>query len=293
MKNNQREPGKFPFGIYERTSLKQTPKAAAIIGAAILLWTMISGCAAGPDIISSDPEIYCIQTGFTNSYLIKAKDGYLLIDTSYYKEYDNFTDSLRNLGLELNDISYILLTHHHDDHSGFAARLVKNTDARLIVYKDSAAFLEQGTYSLEEKPLNVCVRFIIGAYGMFHEFTYPPVPVRDVGYIVAGDDADLLKQIGIDGEIIHTPGHTNDSITVVLKDGKAFVGDAAMDLLNICMCEHRPIYINSEIKTFESWQKMKEHGARIIYSAHGSPFPIENLMEVANKRHFISETTED
>jgi len=277
-------PGEFPFWIYEKTFLKRAPKAAFIIGTVILLLFMISGCTAKTDIISSGPGIYSIQTGFTNSYLIKAKNGYLLIDTSYYKEYDNFTDSLKNLGLNLNDINYILLTHHHDDHSGFAARLLENTDAHLLVHKDSVVFLEQGTYSLEERPLNFCVRFIIGAYGMFHEFTYPPVPVRDVDYIVAGDDSDLLKQIGIDGEIIHTPGHTNDSITVVLKDGKAFAGDAAMDLLNICMCEHRPIYINDEKKTFESWEKMKEHDARIIYPAHGSPFPIESLMKVAKKR---------
>jgi len=47
MKNNQRKPGKFPFGVYEKTSLKQTPKAVVIIGAAVMLWSMISGCAAG------------------------------------------------------------------------------------------------------------------------------------------------------------------------------------------------------------------------------------------------------
>lgn len=261
-----------------------TPKAAVMIGAAILLSVMNTGCAARPDIIASNPGIYSIQTGFTNSYLIKAREGYLLIDTSYSNEYDNFTDSLRNLGLELSDIHYILLTHHHDDHAGFAARLVGNTDARLIVHQDAAAFLEQGTHNQEAKPLNGCVRFFIGAYGMFHEFTYPPVTLREADHIVTGDDFDLLQQIGIEGKIIHTPGHTQDSITVVLKDGKAFVGDAAMDLLNICMCEHRPIFITDESKTFESWQKIKDHGAKIIYPSHGSPFPIENLMKVLHKR---------
>jgi glyoxylase-like metal-dependent hydrolase (beta-lactamase superfamily II) len=268
-----------PLGKHSLTTNK-----TLIIGVAILMYAMISGCTAKPDIISSGPEIYRIQTGFTNSYLIQAKDGYLLIDTSYYKEFDNFTDSLKRLGLSENDIKYILLTHHHDDHSGFAARLIENTDARLIVHKDSVTFLKQGTYSLEERPLNWCVDLLIGAYGMFHEFTYPPVPVRNVDIIVAGDDPDLLKQIGIDGEIIHTPGHTDDSITVILKDGKTFAGDAAMDLMNICMCEHRPIFINDENQVFESWEKMKKHGARMIYPAHGSPFLIEDLMEVINKR---------
>jgi glyoxylase-like metal-dependent hydrolase (beta-lactamase superfamily II) len=250
----------------------------------VLLCVMISGCAAEPDIISSNPEIFRIQTGFTNSFLIKAKDGYLLIDTSYYKEYDNFMNSLKKLNLNVKDIKYILLTHHHDDHSGFAARLVEDTNARLIVHKDSVAFLEKGTYSVEERPLNGCVGLIIGAYGIFHEFTYPPVTVRDEDIVVSGNDPDLLKQIGIDGKIIHTPGHTNDSITVVLEDGNAFVGDAAMDLLNICMCEHRPIFINDESETFESWQKIREHGARMIYPAHGSSFPIEDLMDVVKKR---------
>ena len=52
---------------------------------------------------------------------------------------------------------------------------------------------------------------------------------RDI--IIEGDNDEFLKGIGIDGVILHTPGHTRDSISVLLSDGSAFVGDAAMNFL--------------------------------------------------------------
>jgi glyoxylase-like metal-dependent hydrolase (beta-lactamase superfamily II) len=52
--------------------------------------------------------------------------------------------------------------------------------------------------------------------------------------VVSSDDFDLLKNIGIEGKILYTPGHLRDSISVVLSDGNAFVGDAAMNFLNFC-----------------------------------------------------------
>ena len=54
-------------------------------------------------------------------------------------------------------------------------------------------------------------------------------------YIVEGDNYEVLKEIGIDRTIFYTPGHTDDSISVVLSYGRAFVGDAAMNFF-----EHLP-----------------------------------------------------
>jgi hydroxyacylglutathione hydrolase len=41
---------------------------------------------------------------------------------------------------------------------------------------------------------------------------------------------DLLE-FGVDGRIVHTPGHTSGSISLLLDSGEAFVGDLAVNYL--------------------------------------------------------------
>jgi hypothetical protein len=39
------------------------------------------------------------------------------------------------------------------------------------------------------------------------------------------ESRDILKVLGIDGEILHTPSHSEDSVTLALDDGSCLVGD--------------------------------------------------------------------
>ena len=115
---------------------------------------------------------------------------------------------------------------------------------------------------------------------MYHEEdTYPRLILTDRDIILEGDEKYFLKEIGVDGIILHTPGHTNtgDSISVLLSDGNAFVGDAAMNFLWWCGIGHRPIAIGDINTVFESWRKLQEHGARVIYPSHGRPFSATEL----------------
>lgn len=89
--------------------------------------------------------------------------------------------------------------------------------------------------------------------------------------ILTGDDSEALEQIGIGGKILHTPGHSRDSISVTLSDGSAFVGDVAMNFLRITGIGHRPIYIEDIDTVYGSWQTLIEQGARVIYPSHGEP----------------------
>lgn len=43
--------------------------------------------------------------------------------------------------------------------------------------------------------------------------------------INCADSRAFLAGIGIDGEIISTPSHSPDSVSLVLDDGDCFVGD--------------------------------------------------------------------
>jgi hydroxyacylglutathione hydrolase len=240
--------------------------------------------------VESAPEnekgFYALHLGITICYLLACTDGYLLIDTGFPKDYPKFLRQLAKSDVELNSIRYLLLTHNHDDHVGFAARLKRETGARCIVHRNALAPLREGKMEEEGiRPLNG----IISVLGTLHQVItrrdchFEPLFLTDRDFIVDDDEPHLLPRIGIDAEILYTPGHSSDSISVITSSGKAFCGDAAMNYLNFASCRHRPIYLADEQLVFASWQKILEKGARIFYPAHGKPFGAERLVNSLRK----------
>lgn len=222
----------------------------------------------------------------TNCFILKAWDGYLLIDTSYSEKYDLFLKKLKKRSIKVSEIKYLLLTHYHDDHAGFAARLIKDSGAKLVVHKNAVPLLEKGISvnpfaDKKGRSLNHCVKIANFIHSKFlsRTFSYPPVILKKGDIVIENNNENVLKDIGINGKIIHTPGHTNDSISVILSDGSAIVGDAAMNFLNFCHIKYRPIYAEDYEEVFKSWKELLEEGAKVIYPAHGKPFKAENLMK--------------
>jgi len=227
---------------------------------------------------TSSNIVHRVKLGWTQCYLLKCTGGYLLIDTDYPKYYRLFEKKLANLGIETSDIKYLLLTHHHDDHAGFAAELGRRTGCKVIAHLNAVLPLKQGkNEDAGGKPANRCLQIVLSFYWTFYtlfhgKWNFPPLTLTERDIVIEGDNEAVLKGIGIDGVILHTPGHTRDSISVLLSDGSAFVGDAAMNFLRWTGVGHRPIYIEDIDTVYESWRKLREHGARVIYPSHGRPF---------------------
>jgi glyoxylase-like metal-dependent hydrolase (beta-lactamase superfamily II) len=219
-----------------------------------------------------------IKLGWNQCYLLKCTGGYLLIDTYYPNCYPRFEKKLAMMGIEVKDIKYLLLTHHHDDHAGFAAELVDRTGCQVIVHSNAVSHLKQGKSQQDGiRPVNRCIQIVFALYGilytLFHkEYKYPPLVLTERDIMIEGDNDRFLKGIGVDGVILHTPGHTSDSISVLLSDGSAFVGDAAMNFLRWTGVGHKPVYFEDINTVYESWRKLRGRGARIIYPSHGRPF---------------------
>jgi glyoxylase-like metal-dependent hydrolase (beta-lactamase superfamily II) len=227
---------------------------------------------------ASNHRLYSVKLGWTWCYLLKCTSGYLLIDTDYEKYYALFEKKLVRLGIAASDIKYLLLTHHHDDHAGFAAELVRRTGCRVIAHRNAVSPLKQGKSEGTDKPVTRRSQIALTFYTLVHkEFNFPPLTLSERDIVIEGDNDSFLKEIGIDGVILYTPGHTKDSVSVLLSDGSAFVGDAAMNFLRWTGMGHRPIVIEDINTVYESWRKLRERGARVIYPAHGRPFSATKL----------------
>jgi glyoxylase-like metal-dependent hydrolase (beta-lactamase superfamily II) len=227
---------------------------------------------------TSSRTVHSLKLGFTRCHLLKCTGGYALIDTSYPGYYSQFEKKLAALGIAPSDIKYLLLTHHHDDHAGFAAELVRSTGCQVIAHRDAVFPLKQGKSEGAAKPANRRIQIVFMLYTLFHkEFQFPPLTLTWRDIVIEGDNDSLLKEIGIEGVILHTPGHSEDSISVVLSDGNAFVGDAAMNFLRWTGVGHRPVYFEDINTVYESWRKLRECGTKVIFPSHGKPFPATKL----------------
>jgi glyoxylase-like metal-dependent hydrolase (beta-lactamase superfamily II) len=78
----------------------------------------------------------------------------------------------------------------------------------------------------------------------------------------------LLEQIGIRGEILSTPGHSDDSVSVLLDDGSVFTGD-------LTPLEGAWGAAGEVVKS--SWRMLQERGGKMIYPAHGPVRKFENF----------------
>ncbi len=221
-----------------------------------------------------------LNLGITKVYLLPCSNGYLLIDTGYETDYKKFRKKLKRTGIEIGQIKYLLLTHYHDDHSGFANKLKYEFGIPLIVQKKSVPLLAQGDSGKEEEGYYItrCMRILFSAFELFHkDFKYPPVLVNDEDTLVDGDDQNILRVLGINADILYTPGHSADSMSVLYDEGVAFVGDAAMNFLKFTGAHYRPIYYSNLDQTYKSIQKLIAAGAKTILPAHGNPFSVKKL----------------
>jgi glyoxylase-like metal-dependent hydrolase (beta-lactamase superfamily II) len=213
------------------------------------------------------------------------KEDYLLIDCGWVGQYDNFKKKLRKLDISVSSIKYILLTHHHHDHAALVQDIRKESNCRLIMHNNGINYLKEGTtYTKETKTYNVCLKLLDNILSPFIKYNYTPVTITDTDIIIHDDYFDIREILGLEGKLIHTPGHSKDSLSLILSNGDAFVGDVAMNTLRIFGQGIRPVEAENFDEVYKSWGKIIQYGTITVYPAHGKSFPVEELKKCLNEK---------
>ena len=175
-----------------------------------------------------------------NYYLIGQSTHRLLIDIGWPGTMPKFLSIVKRKRIKLQDINYLLITHYHPDHAGLAQE-IKLLGIRLIVLENQqSAIPKLRTYMKPSIP-------------------YIEITPDDNLILRFRDSRAFLRHFGIDGQIIPTPGHSDDSISLILDEGIAFIGD--LPGLNWgADTEHRVV---------QSWQKIRASNIKTIYPGHG------------------------
>ena len=91
---------------------------------------------------------------------------------------------------------------------------------------------------------------------------YRPIDEAAARVIRCGESRDFLDSMGICGEIIHTPSHSEDSVSVILDEGICIVGDLEP-------MEYLAAY-NQNLKLERDWEQLMLHHTKRIHYAHAN-----------------------
>lgn len=219
----------------------------------------------------------------TNYYLIPCNDGFLLIDAGWNGQLNVFLEKLHSIGIEPVEIKYILLTHHHHDHAAIVQELKKMTEAKLIVHKEQLTYLKVGFTDYKKlKQYNKLLWIIDRISRPFIKYQYQPIDFDAADVIVDSDIDDVsLRNIGVQGKIVLTPGHSHDSISVLLDNGDAYIGDLAMNMNSMKLLGKVPFPIEAEdyLQVNQSLRKLVNLGVTLFYPSHGEVITQEKIVE--------------
>jgi glyoxylase-like metal-dependent hydrolase (beta-lactamase superfamily II) len=228
-------------------------------------------------------EVILLNFEFTNVYLVPLSQGYAMVDNAYEHEYPQFLNYINDYGIDIQDIKYILLTHHHDDHVGFLNQITnENPEVKVILHKKTATLLASGSNNKSNGGGIVNKRI----YTLFRlkqlltpewNLSFPPYKVREHDIVIDADRYDLSELLGVTMIMIYTPGHTSDSVTFIYSNNNAFCGDLASNFLNWAGANYLTLFNEDIDKVYASWQVLIDNNVDKILTAHGKPFNIKNL----------------
>lgn len=215
-------------------------------------------------------EIKTINLGGVNCYLVKAGDGYILIDTGFSSKRAYLEKELESAGVIHGNLTLIILTHGDSDHADNSAYLREKYGAKITMHLDDSGMVENGdmSWNRKSKPDKISITFRImtkifsglNKPGSFNTF-------KPDFYIGEGQS---LSEYGFSAEVLHLPGHSKGSIGILTTGGELFCGDLFYNFAGFQ-------FIDDLADFNASINKLKNFKIKTVYPGHGKPFPMRSF----------------
>jgi len=214
-----------------------------------------------------------------NVFLVRDGDEAALIDSGFGDDDSYKARSKAVAGLSLK---YIILTHHHFDHSSGAPRLREATGAKIVVHRAEEELLlnpklETGDVEIagdgeEQKKAREMAK-------KWREEAAKATPDVRV------EDGDVLRVGGLHLRCVHAPGHTAGHLCIVLEEERLlFAGD---NVLGVGTAAIAPPPHGDMGEYIRSLRKMQSLDAELLAPGHGPLVkePRRKLQELIDHRH--------
>lgn len=194
-------------------------------------------------------NIIRITNNTTNCYLLPSKDGWLLVDTGLPDTFSQLLQILSQNDISVYEINYLVITHFHPDHAGLTQNL-RDLGTNLIVHEEQVPYMKELNAFYKKNP----------------KANFKDIIMNNILIVSDYDSGSLLSSIGIEGELISTPGHSDDSISLIIGEDCAFTGDLPAYAL-------KDSYQDLVIE--DSWDMICNYRVNQIYPGHGEPYHLD------------------
>ena len=217
-------------------------------------------------------QIIQILSGRSNAFLLTNGENNILIDTGPGFMWRTLDKRLSRL--KVSQIDYLILSHAHFDHAANAQKIRDRYGALVIVHRDEMQNLITGDGSIPHGT-NPITRFMVNflAKKISPLFRFTPCQ-----YDILADERLDMHDMGFNAYILHTPGHSPGSISVIVDDKIALVGDAMFGIFRWSVF---PPFANDVKSLFQSWGKLLETNCKVFLPSHGSA----NLRKLVQKNY--------
>ena len=205
---------------------------------------------------------------FVNAFLIKANDGFILIDTGLAIHWEKLENELISSGCLPDKLKLVVITHGDFDHTGNCAKLQEKYKCRIAMHKDDSPMVEDGIM-LKRKTKSFSSKIFFLIRKLFRKkFTFARFK-PDI-YL---SDGQRFDEYGFDATVIHLPGHTRGSIGIFTDDGYLFAGDTFVNSKGPATAR----LIENQDDLLNSLARLKNMNIKTVYCGHGRPFEMEQL----------------
>lgn len=225
--------------------------------------------------------VQMLPMGMLNGFLLIQGADAMLIDSGLPGSETHVWRMLKKHNLDWQNIRAIVLTHGHIDHAGSAKRIRELTTAPIIAHAAEVPYLLGAKPLL--RPTGSFGRLfqMTGAIQRPFEYFAPDLPIYDTRL--------GLEDFGFAAEILHTPGHTPGSVSVLLEDGQVFGGDliASGILLGGIVLKNRPKqppFEEDHLQVASSLNALLAMGCTRFHVGHGGPL---NAAHVRSHIHYL------
>lgn len=206
-----------------------------------------------------------IKLSFSNAYFITGAQHTILIDSGMPGEESKILRAAQKAGINPKQISLIFHTHAHVDHAGSSRALAARLAIPTAIHPADADMLRSGTMR-RLQTIGLEAKFILPMVNR-------PFPAFEPTLFI--NETFNLSEYGIPARILHTPGHTAGSVSVLLENGAAIVGDVMMGgyLGGNLFATHPKYHYFAEnfAQISQSIAALLAAGAQTFYVGHGGP----------------------
>lgn len=211
-----------------------------------------------------------LKWGFSNVYLVSFKDHDILVDTGPSAMRGTLMKQIETLGLKHLDA--LILTHTHFDHTGSAAVLKRKFGMPVIVHRSEASCLETGLSPLPHGNMLLTKFFYsLGAPRVEHKFK-----VEGVKPDILADEVLDLSVFGINARLVHTPGHSKGSMSMIIDEQLAITGDTCV---SVFPGKAFPPWADDPVALLKSWKLLLDTNCEVFLPMHNRAIDRKTLQK--------------